>query len=131
MEQLHDLNVADDIVLFAQRGADMQININRLAAFSSAAGLNIIAQKEFGGSKWRSGRVDYLQYLGGEIAPDSGIKLDINTLIKKAKHASAILRNLWCSIDLNFQLEREVRPPLCKRYLARIDDEHKSAPDFR
>ncbi|XP_039450644.1 uncharacterized protein LOC120429680 [Culex pipiens pallens] len=87
MEDLNDLDFADDIVLFSQRGNDIQNKLDDLAACSTAAGLKVNVSKTksmvvnteraqgFTVAGENVEKVDTFQYLGSQIAPDGGTKL--------------------------------------------------------
>ena len=118
MEHLNDLDFADDIVLLAQRNADMQSKLDDIARHSTAAGLNVNAAKtkamqvnvnntpSFTIEGNAIENVDDFQYLGSQITPNGGAISDINASIKKAKGAFGILRKVWRSnhIGLNTKL---------------------------
>ncbi|XP_052567667.1 uncharacterized protein LOC128093856 [Culex pipiens pallens] len=120
MEHLNDLDFADDIVLFSQRGNDMQNKLDDLAACYSAAGLkvNVSKTKSMAVNTERAQgftiagenveKVDTFQYLGRQIAPDGGTKLDISTRIKKARSAFAGLRTLWRSNQISLRTKLRI-----------------------
>ncbi|XP_052562125.1 uncharacterized protein LOC128092408 [Culex pipiens pallens] len=120
MEHFNDLDFADDVVLFSQRGNDMQNKLDDLAACSSAAGLkvNVSKTKSMAVNTERAQgftvagenveKVDTFQYLGSQIAPDGDTKLDVSTRIKKARGAFAGLRSLWRSNQISLRTKLRI-----------------------
>jgi len=120
MENLDDLDLADDIVLFAQRRNDMQSKLDDLAASSSAAGLtvnvgktksmevNVANRPNFTVAGQPIEQVETFQYLGSQITPDGGTLTDVSTRIRKARGAFAGLRNVWRSNQISLRTKLRI-----------------------
>jgi hypothetical protein len=120
MEHLNDLDLADDVVLLAQRRTDMQSKLDDFAESSKAAGLKVNVAKtksmeintnnpsNFTVAGQQVEEVQTFQYLGSQITPDGGTKTDIETRIRKARCAFAGLRNIWRSSQISLRTKLRI-----------------------
>lgn len=149
MENLDDLDLADDIVLFAQRRSDMQNKLDDLAAGSSAAGLvvnvgktkamdlNVENRSNFTVAGHTIEQVDAFQYLGSQIAPDGGTKIDVAMRIRKARGVFAGLRNVWRSNQISLRTKIRIFNSNVKSVLlyasdvARLGENHAKTAGVR
>ena len=120
MEQLNDLDLADDIVLLSQRRTDMQSKLDDLTNCSKVAGLVVNVAKtksmvvntdnpsSFTVAGQQVEQVETFQYLGSQTTPDGGTKSDIATRIRKARGAFASLRNIWRSNQITLHTKTRI-----------------------
>ena len=120
MEHLNDLDLADDIILLAQRRADMQSKVDDLCDSSKAAGLIVNVAKtksmvvntnnpsNFTVAGEQVEEVECFQYLGSQTTPDGGTKTDIATRIRKARGVFAGLRKVWRSGQISLHTKLRI-----------------------
>ncbi|XP_076434618.1 uncharacterized protein LOC143274632 [Babylonia areolata] len=109
LDQLDDLDFADDLALLSQSHQQMQDKTTELAATSSQVGLNIhkgttkilkinTAREDpvtMHGSKLEE--AEAFTYLGSIIDKQGGTDADVRARIGKARAAYLQLKNIWSS----------------------------------
>ena len=109
MNQLDDLDFADDIALLSHSSEQMQTKTNRLNSFSQSTGLKINIKKTKL-LKINTGNEDTITveekpveavesftYLGSIVDQKGGTESDVKSRIGKARAAFIILKKLWQS----------------------------------
>ena len=111
--QLHDLDFADDICLLAHKFTHMQEKTNKLQNEALKLGLRVnIAKTKAIRINNRQNEilklgereieeVQHFTYLGSVVSKGGGTEEDVNSRIRKARHAFIILRNIWKSSNIS------------------------------
>ena len=112
LNQLEDLDFADDLALLAHSHQQIQDKTSKLKTISSQVGLDIHPQKTqimkmntpnadpvtLGGN--RIDEVESFTYLGSIVDRQGGTDADVKSRIGKARAAFIMLRNIWRSRQL-------------------------------
>ena len=101
---MEDLDYADDIVLLSQHNGHMQKKLDDVSRYAERVGLrinvsktksmqiNTVQERTFEIYGEQIENVDSFTYLGSQITPEGGSKLDITTRIKKPKRHLPVSR---------------------------------------
>lgn len=114
-DKLTELAYADDVALLAVRRDDMQNKVSSLSEEAIKVGLKINIAKSkcmsinptantnicLNGQDLQN--VDEFEYLGSKVTTDGGARCDIESRIRKARNAFAMLNNIWRSNNIRLR----------------------------
>uniref|UniRef100_W5NI65 DUF6451 domain-containing protein n=1 Tax=Lepisosteus oculatus TaxID=7918 RepID=W5NI65_LEPOC len=96
MDHLDDLHYTNDVLL-SRRCGDMQDKLNDLKTKTKSMKINVGHTTIFTVADRPIENDNAFTYLGSQISPDGGTKLDIAARIMKARCSFASLKNIWHS----------------------------------